>query len=723
MEDKKEHYEEQGDTILNFIYMQNENEKLSEFIESIHLGYANKTVHFKDLNYFKIDLELMENCHNYNEMFTIKTRKNSDIFFDYFIYTHKKNNIYIDYQKCSEKNDSDNLNSLQIIYQSIKSDLLPNYIDYSDMKLNLFDTFENKLRKRISLVNIEPNKLKLIAEIYKEYPNFHFENQNSYEIYVRIPKEGKIQYSVANLELFDCNRLKNNYFDKTLVFKDKNKTLENLKDFRKEVLFEFLDKVQIKIDQNYINNINNNIKKLYDKYKIIELNAVYYYNNVLNYNQFESIDIDIFHEIFYFLEFVEIKKKIDSKEEKMVEAIEKREEANEEKNEIKIEEEISEIKLVKNLEMNNKENQQIEKHVKKKKKPINVGALTFINLAIDFNKKYEEAITEIKNLEIDIKDKLLLIKSYNRKFIESIQTKYEIKFIQTLNIEKENFDNAYKKAVIFIKNIIENIEENSRLFEAFLYLDSDTIENILINQKEEEKILKERTIKHGKHPTELGINMLNINEVKAHLFNLLPKYIIRISTEMKFNASYDQFSKIMFINENQLFREESNILTSVLNNPDSNQPYILPLAIEILHELFGHGKKRFIDSNAKSSEEYRDSQSNFVRNSIKKNIGYNEIINYPESGIVLENFISKNRGVIKWLKSYHDEEEYLEKIMNINIWVDKDFSKLELLVGKYISLNKEKYDNISLYYTNTYSNDEDFINSDDDMCGFHKSYH
>ena len=184
-------------------------------------------------------------------------------------------------------------------------------------------------------------------------------------------------------------------------------------------------------------------------------------------------------------------------------------------------------------------------------------------MAIDFNKKYEEAITEIKNLEINIKDKLLVIKSYNRKIIESIQTKYEMKFIRTLNVEKENINNAYKISVNFIKNIIENIKENSRLFEAFLYLDSDIIENILINQKEEKIILNERTIKGGKHPNELGINMLNVNEVKAHLLNLLPKYIIRISTEMKFNAYYDQFSKIMLINENQLFREDSYVLTDV----------------------------------------------------------------------------------------------------------------------------------------------------------------
>ena len=215
--------------------------------------------------------------------------------------------------------------------------------------------------------------------------------------------------------------------------------------------------------------------------------------------------------------------------------------------------------------------------------------------------------------------------------------------------------------------------------------------------------------------------MLNIEEVKVDLLNLIPKYIIRIHTDMKFNATYDRYSKIMFINEYQLFHKNFSYLTKIFENKNLNIGYVLPLAIEILHELYGHGKIRFIDDNAKTPEEYRDSKNNFCRNYVKKKIGKNKlIIKYPESGVFLENFISENRTIIKWLKTIQ-EEEYAKKAMDVKLWVDKDFNKLESLVGKFIVENNNQYENNSLYTIQRYSNDEDFIiDSDDDMCGFHK---
>ena len=60
--------------------------------------------------------------------------------------------------------------------------------------------------------------------------------------------------------------------------------------------------------------------------------------------------------------------------------------------------------------------------------------------------------------------------------------------------------------------------------------------------------------------------MSTVDEVKNHLCKLLPKYIVRTNTDMKFNASYDDKSKIMIINEKKLFNSDSDVLTALFEN-------------------------------------------------------------------------------------------------------------------------------------------------------------
>ena len=92
------------------------------------------------------------------------------------------------------------------------------------------------------------------------------------------------------------------------------------------------------------------------------------------------------------------------------------------------------------------------------------------------------------------------------------------------------------------------------------------------------------------------MNLLNIDEIKDHLFKLLPKYIIRLNTDMKFRANFSLGSNIMSINEKSLFKDDSINLDTTFNSGNSNEAYAIPIIIEILHELYGHCKKRFINS-------------------------------------------------------------------------------------------------------------------------------
>ena len=653
-------------TTLNFIYVKNEEENLSKFFDSVQLVLAKREIKLVS-NSVSFDIKLEENHIHYKENLVLKTKNNTEISMDYPIYAYKTNNIYIDFdEEDIQHNENAKLLSLEIIYQSTDEELLPKNILYDDKKLIHFDTFGNKFRKRIGLMNINPDKLELINEILSKYPHFEFKQDECYEVIVRIPANKEIQYSVADLEMINIiNGLVMNASIKKDHPVNKESILKSLELFQKE-FFPLLN-------QNDNSDIKTIIDSLNKKYSYLKYSVMPYYDNILNFTNFQEIDIKIFEQYFYFLELVRIEMLINSEED--------------------VDNELTEI-------------------------------LFYVQ---DFNPKYDNYISEIRKLNIDIIDKLLLIKCYNKLFLDSIMTKTELNFMNTLVEENINENNSYKKAINFVKEIISNLNEDSRLFEIFLYLDSNAIENLLETNEVLFEYFKDnygrkKKIDYKEHPTEYGTNMSTVDEVKNHLSKLLPKYIVRTNTDMKFNASYDDKSKIMIINEKKLFNSNSNLLTVLFENIKSNERYVLPISIEILHELCGHGKKRLINDHEGSIEEYRDSKSDYKRCNVIKKVDGPKEIKYPESCIVLENYISKNKKIIRWLKKLQSKEEEIKKVINFKLWIDKDFKKLEALIKDFINISDEPINvNNSKYSVYTKKNDEDIILSDDDdTCGFHK---
>ena len=657
-------------TTLNFIYVRDKKEKLCKYFDSVELLFAGKKYDFNSSNCFEFYIELEENHIYYKETISFKTKTNLEISADYPIYAYKINNIYIDIHKYAPNNvEKIESISVEILYQTIMEKLLPNTISYDNKELLSFDTFENKYRKRIGLINIDPKKLQLINEILKikKYENFKFIDEYSYEIIVRIPSNNDIQYSIADLDNINIDGLKTKT-QKSKGISEKQSLLELLLKF-KEDFFSVLKEIDIKKIKTKLNAFNS-------KFTLLKISAVEYYENISNYCNFDEIDIDIFIQFFYYLEYLK-------------------------------------AEILKDSDEDDDYKEELQ---------------DFLTDVSDFNEKYEKLISEIRVLNIEIKDKLFLIKSYNKKFIESLISKIKIEFIQTLNVEKIDESNSYKKAINFVKQIIENLNEDSRLFEIFLYLDSHVIENLL----EKNDILKEefidnygkkKIIEYKEHPTEYGINMSTVDEVKNHLNKLMPKYIIRLNTEMKFNATYDDKTKIMFINEKKLFNHNSKFLTRAFDDKNLNEKYALPISIEILHELCAHGKMRLFNDKIGSPEENRDSKNDYHRFHVNKKIDQSKKIKFPESGVLLENYISKNKKIIRWLKKVHKKEEIIKEIMNVEYWIGKDFEKLESLVENYIKSEEEEISDKNNLFTNEMSkNDEEeiIISDDDDTCGFHK---
>ena len=468
--------------------------------KSVKLEYAGIKLNYSNTNDIIFNTTLDEQRIYYNEIILFFTEENDEIplfSIEYPIYFNKLNIIYIDHNK------NEYFVSVELIFQSVNENLLPTKIVYDGLNLNKFDIFQNKLRKRIGLFNINPKKLDITNNIYEQYPDFQFEQENSYQILIRIPQNGETKYSINNFELIENNENK-----KINKFKgDKKKFMDLLSEFNSD--FQILIQKTVKsevINEGFFAKINK-------EYNIIENLGKDYYDNVLNYSDFEEIDLNIFHYMFYCQEFFEIyKMKID-----------------------------------------------------KGKKFILTEKL------FNFNSEYEKNILRIKELNCDIKEKILFIKTYNKHYINSFTSGKDINYISILNIKELNENNAYTKAIEFIKLIILNLKEESRLFEVFLYLDSDIIENLLINNTEksinyEDSYNNKKILKYGKNPTEYGLNMLNIDEIRMHLFKLIPKYIIRIDSEMKINANYEPNTKIMALNEKRIFQISSLLLNKLIED-------------------------------------------------------------------------------------------------------------------------------------------------------------
>ena len=116
----------------------------------------------------------------------------------------------------------------------------------------------------------------------------------------------------------------------------------------------------------------------------------------------------------------------------------------------------------------------------------------------------------------------------------------------------------------------------------------------------------------------------------------------------------------------------------------------------------------------------RISKYNFKPIKILKKININndiKEINFPESGIALENSISDDKNVIKWLKSVCMDKKKVQELLKISLWIDKNFNKLESLAKKYIELEKINNNNINNDKYES-SNDDSIDDLDLYDCGF-----
>lgn len=280
---------------------------------------------------------------------------------------------------------------------------------------------------------------------------------------------------------------------------------------------------------------------------------------------------------------------------------------------------------------------------------------------------------------INIELKMSILRTVTIFLRKSLCTTKKIFKLDYININIISEESPYLKSNIMLKNIIKEITEESRLFEAFLYFDSQIIQNILLKNTEKDYNYmdifgKNIQVKQPEFVTEYGMSLMTVEEIKQHLLNLLPTIIIRIDSNMSIRVLYERKTKLMVFNELQMFGD-SFTENEELFKKEADY-YIVPISMEIFHENLSHGKLRYNYEVEFSPLILRDSKYDFKIQKIMKRIklDYNEekIINKGETGRVFEHYISEDKNIIHKLKSRTTNLD----IINSKYWTDKNFNSL-----------------------------------------------
>ena len=564
--------------------------------------------------------------------------------FYYLIYIGKKNTIIYDIDETSKP-------SFEIFFYTKDSKFNPSKLKYKSKEYTQIENYGNKYRSRIFFANVNPLKLDYVNTEIMNKNNLILENKTYHAIF-RLINDKQFEVSLSRME---------NYFDYVEEIKQEKPNEDELKNLG-ETLKKFMEKYldfdcccregQTSIDKRQI--IYEELKKLSDD--VIGNN---FYHSLAEpkkkvFEKYENNHDDIlslFYNDFYLNQFFEL-------------------------DEIGYFSDINKFKSIKEI--------------------------------IDKNQSLIEAIYEkiFYDNNLNLEQKVRILKTITIFLQNSLKEKKSVFGVNYINIKTISTENPYYKSIEFLKKIISNLTEESRLFEAFLYFDSNVIQNILVKNTQEDYSYKNAfgkmyDVKQPEFLTEYGISLMSLEQIKEHLLDLLPSVIIQIDTHIKIRALFEDKTNMMVINEYFLLNNYGIVSELIFKvDPDS---YIIPITMEILHEILGHGKLRY--EQEKEDVNYsplavRDSKNNFkIQKIIKKVRLFDDTekeINRGETGRVLEHYISENPDVIQILK----KKSVYNEIINPDYWTGKNFDLLHKALNYENKNTQSKCENILGDYDN-----------------------
>ena len=274
---------------------------------------------------------------------------------------------------------------------------------------------------------------------------------------------------------------------------------------------------------------------------------------------------------------------------------------------------------------------------------------------------------------------------------------------EIINLKNIEIDNPYYKAIKFLKQIAQNLDETSSLFDILMQYNSGISKDIILSNKKGEK--------NRKDFSKYELSLITVEELKKHIIKILPDFIIKYIYNDDNYAFYSNFNDIIFINELKTFRK------SRINNYYFSG-YTIPLVILLMHECWGHAKVCLSNKGRNSPiRNYLRSQ-NFEENLLEIPSGKNKAKIKGESGFEIEFLITGKRDLSNIYESYllSGDDINNDNLLNAGLWTKSNFQDLRGLIlknikalspneaNKYYSKNKEEENkkNSRLYFMETY---------------------
>ena len=313
-------------------------------------------------------------------------------------------------------------------------------------------------------------------------------------------------------------------------------------------------------------------------------------------------------------------------------------------------------------------------------------------------KKQSKLITERDILSFChwFKDNYTFMDAYKRCLDEKINNYEELYNncspdwidFELLFVKECHKESSYFKAFKLLENIINKLHPKSILLEILYFIDSGTAYSR--NKKIEGK--------------SFNLSMISKNDIITHLKKIIPNIIIRkkknntLTTKNGY-AEYKLLSGITIIYEEALFQDKLKDIKKILSEEaDQENKYVIPIFLILLHEICSHSK--LVARNLKV-------QSPTIINNPYND--YKELrMENPESGRILEFYISKNIEKIKFLKfSFTPKSQLLDE----KLWVDENFEKLNEVIDELMKDSKSDYLKYDMAY---FPNDKECKNEDED---------
>ena len=282
----------------------------------------------------------------------------------------------------------------------------------------------------------------------------------------------------------------------------------------------------------------------------------------------------------------------------------------------------------------------------------------YINIS---DKKYfNEVITEISSMFEQIKDEnfefvevvRILIFTLENILVQKSSSKIKLKLVSKLNS-----NSPYTLAYNFNKDQIKSLNEYSALFQAYLQLDSYQSFNYI----------------HSMETPSFSLELVFI--LKHQLLSTYNDFFYVKMEKSDESAYFEGNTKIVVINEYELFGPDFKEEEIIKNQKNVND-YAMSLSMNFLHENDGHFKFKIKNNIINQSLIY------FRGLKIEIELeNYNGII-IGESGRIIENFICKDKVIIKLLSEVLIFGEFFKK----EYFDKKDFKNLiKAVIEKYNS--------------------------------------